>query len=155
VRDPLTDIGQYSQTLSISQAVKFCEKKELAITRAMIQNYIRIGLLPPPVNKRQYTHKHLAALVMIDYLKAVFDIADIQAALTPLMDAEGLPLSVYEDLLARMDGAAENWNNHMEPLFYTQGNKALMLDHLALMAHTAELKALALEGLSIKKAVSQ
>jgi len=96
--DPLADIKQYSDAMTISQVLKFCQKKEIGITRGMVQNYIRDGLLPSPVKKRFYTHKHLAALVMIDRLKMVFDIPSIQSALTSFMDEEGLPLEKYREL---------------------------------------------------------
>ncbi|MDR0272705.1 MAG: DUF1836 domain-containing protein [Clostridiales bacterium] len=100
MNDPLSDIRHYSPTMTISQVMKFCEKKSIGITRAMIQNYIRAGFLPPPVDKRFYTHKHLAALAMIDRLKTVFDIPTIQEVLVPFMDEQGLPLETYAQLIA-------------------------------------------------------
>ena len=93
--NPLSDIRHYSPKLTISQLIKFFEKKEMSLTRGMVQNYIRDGLLPPPVDKRFYTHKHIAALVVICKLKTVFDIPTIQKTLVPLMDNEGLPLETY------------------------------------------------------------
>jgi len=97
--DPLDDIRHYSPTMTISQVLKFCEKKDVPVTRAMIQNYIRDGLLPPPINKRLYTHKHLAALVTITRLKSVFDIPAIKTALSPYFDDEGLPIEIYSQLM--------------------------------------------------------
>ncbi|MCL2457122.1 MAG: DUF1836 domain-containing protein [Defluviitaleaceae bacterium] len=99
MNDPLNDIRHYSPTMTISQVIKFCEKKQMSITRAMIQNYIRAGLLPPPKEKRFYTHKHLAVLAMTDCLKTVFDIPTIQKALAPHMDDEGLSLEIYAELM--------------------------------------------------------
>jgi DNA-binding transcriptional MerR regulator len=107
--DPLSDIRHYSPTMTISQVMKFCEKKELTITRAMIQNYVRDKLLPPPVNKRLYTHKHLAALVMINRLKTVFDIPAIREALTPFMDEEGLPLEAYTEMQNKIGYLTQKW----------------------------------------------
>lgn len=109
MHDPLADIRQYSPTMTISQVLKFCEKKGLRITRAMVQNYIRAGLLPPPVNKRLYTHKHLAALAAIDRLKTVFEIQTIQGALAPYIDSEGLPLEFYADLMAKTEALAQKF----------------------------------------------
>jgi len=109
VTNPLSDIRHYSPTMTISQVMKFCEKKSLHITRAMIQNYIRDGLLPPPVNKRFYTHNHLAALVMIDRLKTVFDIPTIQKVLVPQMDDEGLPMNSYSMLIQKTDKLIQKW----------------------------------------------
>lgn len=104
--DPLSDIRQYSPRLTIAQLGKFFEKKGIALTRPMVQNYIKAGLLPPPAGKRFYTHKHIAALVMICRLKQVFDIATIKRAMEPLMDGEGLPLETYGELVAKLPGIA-------------------------------------------------
>ena len=102
--NPLGDIRHYSPKLTISQLIKFFEKKEMNLTRGMVQNYIRDGLLPSPVDKRFYTHKHIAALVAICKLKTVFDIPAIQKTLVPLMDNEGLPLELYSQLFDKIPG---------------------------------------------------
>ena len=105
--NPLSDIRHYSPRLTISRLIKFFEKKEISLTRGMVQNYIRDGLLPPPVGKRFYTHKHIAALVIICKLKTVFDIPTIQKTLVPLMDDEGLPLETYSMFFDRILGLIE------------------------------------------------
>ena len=136
MHDPLHDIHHYGKTLTIAQVLKFFQKKECNITRAMIQNYIRDGLLPPPVNKRFYTHKHLAALVVIDYLKNVFEISDIKTALGPHMDEEGLPLESYAELIRALENITAYWKAQIGALFTENGA-------LALMAHTADLQKMA------------
>lgn len=142
--DPLQDIHHYNKTLTISQVVKFCEKKELGITRAMVQNYIRDGLLPPPVNKRYYTHKHLAGMVVIAYLKTIFDMSDIKTALTPLLDEEGLPLETYRLLMDNLMSISEIWRTEISSrLFDASVSKDMSL--LLLMAHAADLRALSCE----------
>ncbi|MCL2371928.1 MAG: DUF1836 domain-containing protein [Defluviitaleaceae bacterium] len=113
--DPLKDIKNYAPTMTISQVLKFCEKKGLNITRGMIQNYIRDGLLPPGVGKRKYTHNHIAALVLIDRLKVVFDMQRIQAVLTPVMNETGVPIEEYESLMARLEGLNSAWCAAVEP----------------------------------------
>ena len=115
MNNPLHDIHQYSPTLTISQLLKFCEKKGLNVTRPMIQNYIRDGLLPPPVNKRLYTHKHLAALVMIDHLKSAFDIPMIKKTLTPFIDENGLGLDIYAQWIHKTAEAMSLWETHVAP----------------------------------------
>ena len=132
--DPLADIRQYSPTMTISQVIKFCEKKGLRITRAMIQNYIRAGLLPPPVNKRLYTHKHLALLAVIDRLKTVFDIPAIGAALAPFTDDEGLPLDIYAEITKKTEVLMQKFLNESEA------------DTLELMSCAAYLKYYAERG---------
>ncbi|MCL2225467.1 MAG: DUF1836 domain-containing protein [Defluviitaleaceae bacterium] len=96
--NPLSDIRHYSPTMTISQVLKFCEKKGIGITRPMVQNYVRDKLLPPPVNKRLYTHEHLATLVLIDRLKTVFEIPAIREALSPFMGENGISIETYEHL---------------------------------------------------------
>ena len=95
MKDILHDIQQYNPHLTISKVVAFFERKGLTITKSMIQNYVRDGLLPPPVGKRYYTHKHLAVLALVLKLKTVYEMADIKAVIEPLMDAEGISLELY------------------------------------------------------------
>ena len=138
INDPLHDIRHYSPTLTISQVLKFCEKKSLGITRGMIQNYIRDGLLPPPVNKRQYTHRHLAALVLIDRLKTVFDIPTIHTALVPLLDDCGIPMETYADLMQKLDNLSLMWQSSISPTLSQEPDGGILLG----MAFAAELKSI-------------
>lgn len=48
-----------------------------ALTAAMVNNYVKQKVLPPPVRKR-YGRRHLAALLMLCTLKPIMPIADIQ-----------------------------------------------------------------------------
>ena len=114
--DPLHDIHHYSPTLTIKQLLTFFERKELPITRGMVQNYIRAGLLPP-ADDRIYTHKHLAALVIIHRLKEVYDMPTIKKTLLPMMDNEGLPLEKYTQMYNALDAAYAHWNTHMTAAF--------------------------------------
>ena len=135
--DPLNDIHHYSPTFTISQVIKFCEKKDLHISRPMIQNYIRDGLLPPPVNKRLYTHKHLAALVMIYRLKNVYDMPAIKKALVPHMDEEGLPVETYKWLAAKQNEARDLWLAHVAPSIAMEPESS---QDLLIMAHATDIK---------------
>lgn len=140
MNNPLSDIHHYSPTINISQVLKFCEKKQIGITRGMIQNYIRDGLLPPPVNKRQYTHHHLAALVLIDKLKTVFDIPTIQAVLVPLMDDKGIPIDTYNHLMEKLDVLTNEIKPVIAPIISAEADGGVLLS----MAFAAELKAIIL-----------
>ncbi|MCL2499753.1 MAG: DUF1836 domain-containing protein [Defluviitaleaceae bacterium] len=126
--DPLHDIHHYSPTFTIAQLLKFSERKHLGVTRPMVQNYIRDGLLPPPA-KRLYTHKHLAALVIIAKLKAVYEIPVIKTVLAPYMDGEGLPLDIYTRLMNAVRQADKQWDDYVN-----------LQDNLPLMLHVAKLK---------------
>jgi len=140
--DPLSDINQYGKNLTIAQAVKFFEKKGLKISRAMIQNYIRDGLLPPPAGKRIYTRGHLAALVVIDRLKTVFEMNEIKAAILPHLDGEGMPLDFYYGLLDSLS-KIEIESSVIDEAF--RGENGL----LVLMLRAAELKQIAVSKLNI------
>ena len=137
--DPLSDIHHYSPTLTIAQVIKFCDKKALQISRPMIQNYIRDGLLPPPVG-RLYTHKHLAAIVMIVRLKTVYDIPKVKAAMAPFMDDEGLPLDIYKWLVQKQKATLDQWMASVAASIAAENEEK---QGLLLMAHAADVKEVA------------
>ncbi|MCL2202852.1 MAG: DUF1836 domain-containing protein [Defluviitaleaceae bacterium] len=133
--NPLHDIHHYSPTMTIAQLLTFSERKGLGITRPMVQNYIRDGLLPPP-DGRLYTHKHLAALVLISRLKTVFDMPTIKKALAPHLDGEGLPLESYNRLITALEAANRRWEEHVAPVFAQEQDA----ETLAGMLHVAEMR---------------
>ena len=47
------------------------------VTPSMINNYVKLGIIPPPVKKR-YSRVHLAYLIIICTLKQTLDMATIQ-----------------------------------------------------------------------------
>ena len=55
------------------------------LTKAMINNYAKNNLLPPPVGKK-YSKEHMIVLIFIYYLKNILSISDIQAMINPLTD---------------------------------------------------------------------
>lgn len=134
--DPLQDLRHYSPTMTISQVLTFFERREMDITRGMIQNYIKAGLLPPPVNKRLYTHKHLAALAMIYRLKTVFSMPMIKEAMAPYMDREGLPMDIYATWMEKLSGMLSKWGATIGPALATENDGGTLLA----MAFTTELK---------------
>lgn len=48
------------------------------ITRSMINNYVKLGIMPAPI-KKKYSREHLAYLVIICSLKQVMPISNIKA----------------------------------------------------------------------------
>lgn len=77
-------IATLSDELTISQVVKFFERQGRSFTKTMIQNYIRVGVLPPPLEKRHYTKNHLVLLALIDELKAIYSLEEIKTVLAPI-----------------------------------------------------------------------
>jgi len=97
----LQDIHQYNPQLTISQMLKLFERKGISLSKSMVQNYVRDGLLPPPLNKRHYTPQHLTTLILISSLKTVYELSDIKTALQPIMTEEGIPLDTYYDYVKK------------------------------------------------------
>lgn len=55
-------------------------QEEKAITASIINNYVRLKIIPPPT-KKKYARHHLACLIMLCTLKQSLSIASIQALL--------------------------------------------------------------------------
>jgi DNA-binding transcriptional MerR regulator len=59
--------------------------EEKVLTKTMINNYSKYGLLPP-TNKKKYTNEHIIIMLFIYYLKPILSITDIKALINPLND---------------------------------------------------------------------
>lgn len=84
-------------------------KKEHLLSSAMVNNYVKHKLVPPPVKKR-YNREHLAYLIVITMLKQVLAIPDIKA-LIDLQLVKDPPELVYNNFceqqeLSLKEGAA-------------------------------------------------
>lgn len=55
------------------------------ITKTMINNYAKNGLLPPP-EKKKYTKEHILTLIFIYYFKNMMSISDIHSLISPLTE---------------------------------------------------------------------
>ena len=53
------------------------EKEEKLVTKTMINNYVKHGIIKPPINKK-YNKEHVASLFVIFVLKQVYSINDIK-----------------------------------------------------------------------------
>lgn len=127
ITDPLQDIRHFSPTLTISQVLTFFQRKGMRVTKGMVQNYIRDGLMPSPVNGRQYTHNHLAALVAIYRLKAVFDLPTIKLAMGPYMVEDGLPIAFYHQLMETLALATATVQQAIAPILATEADGGTLL----------------------------
>jgi len=72
-----------SDRMTISQAVVFLERQGLSITKTMIQNYVRVNALTPPVDGRRYTRNHILMIILIDRFKSVCSLEEIGRLLSP------------------------------------------------------------------------
>ncbi|HWS30810.1 MAG TPA: DUF1836 domain-containing protein [Clostridia bacterium] len=67
----------------------FSEKAELATTSTMINNYVKLKLLTPPVNKK-YSKEHIAKLMMICVLKREFSMSEVAGLFELITENRGI-----------------------------------------------------------------
>lgn len=102
--EELPDIDLYrDQVLNYMPRQQVTRPCETPLTGAMINNYIKMGLVPR-ANGKRYTKEHLAYLTAICALKQVLSVSDVdflfkQAALDPALDAK----TFYETYWSLLD----------------------------------------------------
>lgn len=104
-KDDQVKIATLSDELAISQVVKFFERQGRSFTKTMIQNYVRVGVLPPPVDKRYYTRNHLVLLTLIDSLKSIYSLEEIKTLLEPVRNNP----DIFEDDLIKANDVYRNY----------------------------------------------
>lgn len=122
-KDDHVKIATLSDELTISQVVKFFERQGRSFTKTMIQNYVRVGVLPPPIDKRYYTKDHLVLLTLIDSLKAIYSLEEIKAVLAPIRNNPEIfeddmikPTDVYKNYLAMRKETLGSWKQSLPEL---------------------------------------
>ncbi|MBR3042845.1 MAG: DUF1836 domain-containing protein [Eubacterium sp.] len=97
VPDDIPDIEMYMEQLTSFMDEQLGgnlrNKEDKVLTKNMINNYTKNGLLPPP-DKKKYNQNHLILLIYIYYMKNVISIEDIRKLMKPLLDG-----SMYSDRL--------------------------------------------------------
>jgi len=123
-KDDQVKIATLSDELTISQVVKFFERQGRSFTKTMIQNYVRVGVLPPPVERRYYTKDHLILLTLIDNLKAIYSLDEIKAVLAPIRNDPDIfeddmikPTNVYKNYLSIRKDILGKWKDSLPKLF--------------------------------------
>ncbi|EYE88041.1 hypothetical protein Q428_09900 [Fervidicella metallireducens AeB] len=61
------------------------DENDKILTKTMINNYTKSGILMPPINKK-YSKRHLILLILIYNLKQILSISDIHALLKPILN---------------------------------------------------------------------
>ena len=56
----------------------YIDKDEKIITKTMINNYVKFGVIKPPINKK-YNKSHIAYLIVVCLVKKLYSIQDIKA----------------------------------------------------------------------------
>ncbi len=89
--DEIPDMELYMEQLTqfMNDALKenLHDEEDNILTKAMINNYTKNKLLPPPV-KKKYNRQHLILLIYIYYMKNVISIGDIKKLMKPLLDED-------------------------------------------------------------------
>ena len=78
---------------------------EKPLTASIINNYVRLKIMPPPV-KKKYGRVHLAYLIMLCTLKQSLNIAYIQKML-PADYSEESTRQVYSDFVGQFRGVTD------------------------------------------------
>lgn len=86
--------------------------EEKAITASIINNYVRLKVMPPPVKKR-YGRVHLACLIIICILKQNLSISNIQRML-PEDHSEEAVRRLYNDFVEQYHMVSGKFVNHMQ-----------------------------------------
>lgn len=109
------------------------DKKEQIVTAAMINNYVKLKLIPKPIKKR-YSKEHIAYLIAITLLKQILSIAEVrdgiayQARLTGTHNAYNLFCDEQEKAFQQVARYIQN----QEPL--PQGEVVAYADMVVKMA---------------------
>ena len=82
------------------------------ITASAVNNYVRLRLIPAPERKR-YSRRHMACVIMICVLKQSLTLAEIQRILPREMSEENVR-QVYNGFAAKMTTTAELFINQVE-----------------------------------------
>jgi DNA-binding transcriptional MerR regulator len=168
-KDNQVKIATLSDELTISQVVKFFDRQGRNFTKTMIQNYVRVGVLPPPVDKRYYTKNHLILLTLIDNLKAIYSLEEIKKVLEPIRNNPEVfeddiikTTDVYRNYVTMRKETLKHWKDSLSSLFdmvnglltedkvrdIEQNTAASFMISLAIMAETIAMKDLICEIIS-------
>ena len=88
------------------------EAEQKAVTPAMINNYVKLGMMPRPVKKR-YTRAHLACLVMVCVLKQTVSAAEIKKLVPAELGEEDIR-ALYETFSAVFQGGKQAFRENAE-----------------------------------------
>ena len=136
--EALPDIGLYmDQLISYMprQLIRYGEGESL--TSAMVNNYIKDGLVPRAEGKR-YGPIHLGYLTAVVALKQILSVRDIGALLSAGRETGKTPPELYRYFCSALDRALTDTAQAIDPEATEQALAALALD-LALRSYANQL----------------
>lgn len=112
------------------------------ITASMINNYVKLNIIPAP-QKKKYSKKHIAYLLIVCTLKQTLDMATIKKIL-PLTDSEEEIKTIYTSFTKNQrksyDYVTENVRKISDPLLEFEGDNPERINDLILqVASTANV----------------
>ena len=127
--DMLPDIELYMDQV-ISVVTKYLEAPNSTIiftrpvTSSMINNYVKLGIIPPPV-KKKYSKIHLAYLLIVCTLKQTLDMTTIQQIIPVDLDIDSVKKTY--DSFVKNQYTAFNYvfsqtRKVADPIFTLEGN---------------------------------
>lgn len=109
---------------------------ERIITASIVNNYVRMKIMPPPVKKR-YSRVHIAYLLVICTLKQSLSIASIQR-LMPIGLEEEEVRQVYNRFLEEYANAAEMFRRYTADAVSGRGQLDALPTSAAIMANLSK-----------------
>lgn len=107
--EELPDLDLYSdQTVTILEKnlLNYIgNKDEKIITKSMINNYVKQGIIQPPI-KKKYSKEHIAKLFVICILKQVYSINDISELIKLAITTSSIDIS-YNKFCTYLEDAIE------------------------------------------------
>lgn len=139
----IPDIEIYMDQLTtyLDKRLGFYNREEGApfVTRSMVNNYSKAGLLPPSVSKR-YSQIHIMVLSLVCQLKRLFTIQDLGRLLAPVAEEKEGAEGLYRQFLAAQREAFAETPAMTEQLLSSleeddeAGAKAALVTQLAVRA---------------------
>lgn len=87
--DKIPNIDLYMEQVTTFFDDNLCHLKrdenDKILTKTMINNYTKSGLLMPPQNKK-YNKRHMILLILIYYMKQILSINDIYSIIKPILN---------------------------------------------------------------------
>lgn len=128
------------------------DEKNPVLTPSAVNNYVRLKVMPAPEKKR-YTRRHLACLIMICALKQSLSLSEIQK-IVPADGSDEQIQAMYNDFSGRMSYTTQlfiHQVNSMAKLVLTPGNPSgtdSMVLHSAVSSVLYKLLTVKLTGLA-------
>mgnify|MGYP001514059012 FL=1 len=110
--------------------------EEKAVTASIINNYVRLRVLPAP-RKKKYGRIHIACLVMICILKQSLSISSIQRLL-PVEPEEGAVRELYEDFVQQYRQASAGFLTYIRSPQAPQETGGKLVTSTAVMSTRAK-----------------